>query len=124
MSEDNIEERINYVGFTDTGLPYEIELGNSEKLAPKKELTVLLVDRSEGVGAATKYLAKDLFSLKGAVEYFKEIYHSCKEKIYNKHTIRKQHRDFDKNQGPPRSIAEVVYRDEKRIRVRGSCIIG
>ena len=68
-------------------------------------------------------LSTGLFALGGA-EYFKEIYQSYKEKLHNVHAIRKQHKDFDNYYGPPRSIAEVVYRDEKRIRVRGSCIIG
>lgn len=56
MTKDDIERRIKYDNFTNTGLAYEIELGNSKGLAQKRELASLLVDRSEGIDAATEYL--------------------------------------------------------------------
>jgi hypothetical protein len=54
--DDNIESRIKYDRFTNTGLPYEIELDNPKLLAKEKETTSFLVDRRKGIDAAVEYL--------------------------------------------------------------------
>ncbi len=53
--DDNIERRISYDGFTNTGLAYEIELDKPELLA-QEETTSFLVDRRKGIDAAIEYL--------------------------------------------------------------------